>query len=261
MVAALFLSALAQATAPAGEKPSAPQAPSLAMSGTFVPAQPSGPDPFLFLLQLDSTAALHGAVAEAASPIGFSIAQPRQEIAEGARKATVVFRVAPGAGAPRAGTLLATVTAGRDRAPLGQGHYLFSYTPHLQLLDFYLLGLLGVLLGWASKLVVKAHAGKTPPAVVAGLFLSPREAAANAQAMASGRGTFHVSRFASWLAGSAAAYYLVDVALTLLIAFLVLVALSREGHAPDAASTWQGAMLLGFGLGLLTPSDLLGRVR
>lgn len=52
MIAAFLLSAaLVQA------------APSLSMSGTFVPAQPSGPDPFLFLLQLDSTAPLHGAVA------------------------------------------------------------------------------------------------------------------------------------------------------------------------------------------------------
>lgn len=96
---------------------------------------------------------------------------------------------------------------------------------------------------------------------MAGLFLSPREAAANAQALASSRGPPHGSRFASWLAGSALAYYLVDLALTLAIAFLALVALSREGHAPDAASTWQGAMILGFGLGLLTPSDLLGKVK
>ena len=55
-----------------------------------VPAQPSGRYPFLFLLQLDSTVPLHGAVAEISSPLGFSIPQPRQEVAEGARKATLV---------------------------------------------------------------------------------------------------------------------------------------------------------------------------
>lgn len=262
MIAALLLSAvLVQAAPPAGDKPSAPPAPSLSVSGTFVPAQPSGPDPFLFLLQLDSTAPLHGAVAEVSSPLGFSIPQPRQEVAEGARKATLSFRVVPDGDSPRAGTLVATVTAGRDRTPLNQSHYVFSYTPHLVLLAFYLVGLLGVLLGWASKLVVKAHAGKTPPPIVTGLFLSPREAAANAQAMASGRGPVHGSRFAVWLSSSAPAYYAVDLLLTLVIAFLALVALSREGHAPDAASTWQGAMILGFGLGLLTPSDLLGKVK
>lgn len=250
MIAAFLLSAaLVQA------------APSLSMSGTFVPAQPSGPDPFLFLLQLDSTAPLHGAVAEVGSPLGFSIPQPRQEVAEGARRATLSFRVVPGGDSPRAGTLVATVMAGRERTPLDQSHHVFSYTPHLVLPAFYFVGLVGVLLGWASKLVVKAHAGKTPPPIVTGLFLSPRKAAENAQALASGTGPPHGSRFASWLAGSALAYYAVDLALTLVIAFLALVALSREGHAPDAASTWQGAMILGFGLGLLTPSDLLGRVK
>ena len=50
----------------------------------------------MIVLQLDSTAPLHGAVAEVSSPLGFSIPQPRQEVAEGARKATVSFRVVPG---------------------------------------------------------------------------------------------------------------------------------------------------------------------
>ncbi len=142
MIAALLLSAaLVQAAPPAGDKPSAPPAPSLSMSGTFVPAQPSGPEPFLFVLQLDSTAPLHGAAAEVSSPLGFSIPQPRQEVAEGARKATLSFRVVPGGDSPRAGTLVATVTAGRERTPLNQGHYVFSYTPHLVLPAFYVVGL------------------------------------------------------------------------------------------------------------------------
>lgn len=261
MLAALLVSAaLVQAAPPAGARPAAPPLPGLSMSGTFVPAQPSGPDPFLFVLQLDSTAPLQGAVAEVGSPLGFSIPQPRQEVAEGARRATVSFRVVPGDGSPRAGTLVATVTAGREHTPLAQSHYLFSYTPHLALLAFYLVGLAGVLLGWASKLVVKTHAGRTPPPIVAGLFLSPREAAADAEAMASGKGR-RESKLATWLSSSALAYYAVDLLLTLAIAFVVLVALSREGRAPDAASTWQGAMILGFGLGLLTPGDLLGRVK
>lgn len=231
----------------------------VSMSGTFVPAQPTGGGPFLFVLQLDSSAPLHGAQATIRPRPGFIATRPTLDVAEGARKTALVFELRAAAGAPTAGDLVASVTAAPG-LPLNEGHYTFTYAPLVSLGAFYPLALAGILIGWLTKLLVKAAAGKTPPPAVANLFQSPRTLAQNVAAVRAGQ-TPAKSAFAAKLEGSAGIYYFADGVLTLVIGFLVLLALTKDGAAPAAASHWQGAMITGFGLGVLTPQDLLGKVK
>ena len=56
-------------------------------------------------------------------------------------------------------------------------------------------------------------------------------------------------------------YYLMDFLVTLILGFLALVALVKDNHAPDSGLYWYSALGLGFGIGLLTNSDLVTRLR
>jgi hypothetical protein len=56
-------------------------------------------------------------------------------------------------------------------------------------------------------------------------------------------------------------YYLVDFVVSIALAFVVLLYLMKEGHPPDSAAAWYGALLTGIGLGFLTNNDLLARVK
>jgi hypothetical protein len=56
-------------------------------------------------------------------------------------------------------------------------------------------------------------------------------------------------------------YYIVDFLISLVLAFVVLLYWMREGHLPDSASAWYGALLTGIGLGFLTNNDLLARIK
>jgi hypothetical protein len=232
------------------------QAPSVSMSGTFVPAQPSGDDAFLFVLQLDSTAPLSGATASIRPRTGFTATKPELDVPQGARKAALVFELRATDAAPAAGDLVATVTDRASGAPLGEGHYTFTYAHLVSLKAFYPLALLGILLGWILKLLVKVNAGRKPPERVVNPFLSPKRVEELRR-----NGPTESVGFAKKLEESAKLYYLVDGALTLAIGFIALLAMTRDGAAPAAAAHWQGALIVGFGLGVLTPQDLLGKVK
>lgn len=45
--------------------------------------------------------------------------------------------------------------------------------------------------------------------------------------------------------------------MTLLIGLFVLLYLLKDGHVPDSAAYWYGALVTGVGLGLLTNSELI----
>lgn len=57
-------------------------------------------------------------------------------------------------------------------------------------------------------------------------------------------------------------YYEVDLLVMLALGLAVLVAfVGADGVLPEKGSTWYGALLLGFGLGFLTDTDLLTRIK
>ena len=56
-------------------------------------------------------------------------------------------------------------------------------------------------------------------------------------------------------------YYWVDLGVSLLLGFSALLYLIRDGHPPDSAAAWYGALLTGVGLGFLANNDLMSRIK
>jgi hypothetical protein len=103
---------------------------------------------------------------------------------------------------------------------------------------YLLVGLLGVLMGYVIKLVVKVFSSLPAPPADAG------------QAVAEGP----ISRFIK------AHYYTVDLLLTLAIGALVLLA-NLAGSAPQPGTQWPSAIVFGAGIGVLANNDLVARLR
>jgi hypothetical protein len=56
-------------------------------------------------------------------------------------------------------------------------------------------------------------------------------------------------------------YYTVDGTVTLVLGILALLGLSAHGRPPESTAWWGAALTLGVGLGLLTNSELITKVR
>ena len=117
----------------------------------------------------------------------------------------------------------------------------FTYTKRLQVRFYFALGLAGFILGYLLRIVTGVLKKITPPAPL--------------QAGNGGGEDGPVTVFVK------NHYYVVDFLTSLVLAFIVLLYLMREGHPPDSASTWYGALLTGIGLGFLTNNDLLTRIK
>jgi len=116
---------------------------------------------------------------------------------------------------------------------------IFTYLKRLEVKFYFLLGLSGFVLGYLLRIVTGVLKNIPPPAPAV---------PANGQ---DGPLTTFVKSH----------YYRVDFAVSLMLAFIVLLYLMREGHPPDSASAWYGALLTGVGLGFLTNNDLLARIK
>lgn len=126
-------------------------------------------------------------------------------------------------------------------AVLASGTTTLTLRPEQSLTAYLGLGALGIVLGYLLRVLIKVLSTTTPPAP------EPR------------RGTEPVlgpiGRFV------AAHYYQVDCAVTLLLGLAALLVLVKEGHLPENGAAWYGALLLGLGLGLLTNSELITKLR
>lgn len=123
-------------------------------------------------------------------------------------------------------------------AILAQDDFDVEYTPTISLGRYLLVGLAGVLIGYAIRLLVKVLSTVPPPA------LAPTPAGS------AGPVTTFVTRH----------YYAVDCAVTLTLGLLVLIFFIKDGHPPDAGIQWYGALGIGVGLGLLTNSELVTKL-
>lgn len=118
----------------------------------------------------------------------------------------------------------------------------FAFTRRLSIGCYVLLGLAGFLAGYAVRILTTVLKVITPP--------SPEP-----QHGGNAGGDGPMTRFAK------AHYYLVDISVSALLGLAALLYLIRDGHAPDSASAWYGALLTGFGLGFLTNNDLMARIK
>ena len=120
----------------------------------------------------------------------------------------------------------------------------FVYIRRLPLKFYFLAGLTGFVLGYLLRLVTGVL--KTVPAPLP------------APPIPDGGGSSQDGRITAYVKKH---YYRVDFFVCFTLAFAVLLYLIRDGHAPDSAATWYGAILTGVGLGFLTNNDLIGRIR
>jgi hypothetical protein len=121
-----------------------------------------------------------------------------------------------------------------------------KYGAGLSLMYYFILGILGIAIGYSARLVVDSLNALPKPVL-------PAAAAAGVGGGAPDLGW--VSTFIK------THYYLMDFLVTLILGFLALVALVKDNHAPDSGLYWYSALGLGFGIGLLTNSDLVTRLR
>jgi hypothetical protein len=117
----------------------------------------------------------------------------------------------------------------------------FTYTRRLENKYYFLLGLAGFILGYLLRIVTAVLRKVPAPAP----FLPTSDDGPDGPLTAFVR----------------AHYYRVDFLVSLILGFLVLLYLMREGHPPDSAAAWYGAILTGSGLGFLTNNDLLARIK
>ena len=118
----------------------------------------------------------------------------------------------------------------------------FTYTKRLEVKFYFLLGLVGFIVGYLLRIVTGVLKNVPAPAPVI---------AAGGAGGQDGPVTTFVKRH----------YYTVDFLVSFALAFVVLLYLMREGHAPDSAAAWSGALLTGIGLGFLANNDLLARIK
>lgn len=123
----------------------------------------------------------------------------------------------------------------------------FPYRSGIPLYQYFLLGVLGIGVGYFARLVVDSLNALPKP------VLPVAAAAAPNAPQAPDLGWFTV-----FIRGH---YYFMDFAVTLVLGFLALTALVKDNHAPDSGMYWYSALSLGFGIGLLTNSDLVTRLR
>lgn len=115
-----------------------------------------------------------------------------------------------------------------------------TYTRRLAVKCYFLLGIIGFAIGYSLR-VLTAVLKKIP---------APNPAPADGE-VADGPIT----------AFTKAHYYTVDFFVSLVLATVVLLYLMKEGHPPDSAAMWSGALLTGIGLGFLANNDLLARIK
>jgi hypothetical protein len=119
----------------------------------------------------------------------------------------------------------------------------FNYTRRLAVKAYFILGMAGFILGYFLRIITGVLKKIPPPA--------PAISGGGAGNGQDGPVTAFVKRH----------YYMVDLVVSLVLAFVVLLYLMKEGHPPDSASVWSGALLIGVGLGFLTNNDLLARIK
>jgi hypothetical protein len=167
--------------------------------------------------------------------------------------ATTTYAIAltPRAGSTAAGerVLIVDLVAGSSHTErLLQSHEItIMLRPQLAMGCYLLIGGLGILLGYLLRQIIRSTGQVRTP------FLSqpPAEVPRLPQ---QGWLTTMIQRKPS-------TYFVVDGSVTLFLGLGAMLALVKGDLLPDAGTSWHGTLLLGAGLGLLTNSDLLTRLR
>ncbi len=221
------------------------KAPSITITGKYVPSRLYGHEITQLLVTIRSDVPMQSATLALDGIGGFRVTPARFRLPD-----TNKGRVTVAANVARAGRdQLATegaVVATLETDSSGQKSVLdtevlsFEAAPGMSVIAFLVYGVIGIVFGYVARLLIKALSDVTPAQTLA-LAAQPAPA---------GLREFVLKH-----------YYWVDFAVTVLIGFIVLASLAKDGHPPAGAGFWNTAFVSGVALGLLTNSDLLTRIK
>jgi hypothetical protein len=118
----------------------------------------------------------------------------------------------------------------------------FSYVRRIPMWSYFALGFAGILLGYGLRIILQVQAAIGTP---------PIPLTVNEDTPKPGPITVFVTGH----------YYAVDMSIAVIMGLLSMVVLLKTGHVPDTATYWHQALVLGVGLGLLTNTALVLRLK
>jgi hypothetical protein len=180
------------------------------------------------------------------APPGFTVSPSSFQLGSGSGVKTRQFQIqTPHTYLPKANWEIVILLSDKN-GDLASSSYPFDYGAGISVPMYFLIGVLGIAMGYIARLVVDSLNSLPKPVIVASA-VAP-----------SGGVVPDLGWFTDFIRHH---YYLMDFFVTLLLGFLALVALVKDNHAPDSGLYWYSALGLGFGIGLLTNSDLITRLR
>jgi hypothetical protein len=117
-----------------------------------------------------------------------------------------------------------------------------DFAPEISVNWFLLAALAGVLVGYVVRFFVKLLGAIEPPPVVSALDSETSEE----------------GPITRWVKRN---YYFVDCLVTMVLGFMLLVGLTQDRRPPQKGTEWYTALAIGFGIGLLTHSELVTRLK
>jgi hypothetical protein len=181
---------------------------------------------------------------QAYPPPGFVVTLKSGPLGQKAGKKLATFDVqTPKTYIPKGKWSMTVVVFDKDKQ-LAAERLTFEFEQGISLTCYFILGLAGIACGYLTRLIVDSLNSLPKP---------PTTAARDADTK---------KHYLGWLADLIEEHYLfADFLVTVILGFAVLATLVKEDHPPDTGSYWYSALLLGFGMGLLTNSDLITRLR
>jgi len=197
-------------------------------------------------IDIDTPSELNGAILEVTSPVGFSVL-PQNKITlpvfNTTYRETGFSLKRTGSSTPigQAKVSVRLFPDANSHLSPAFGDIQFNYKERISNCAYIAWGLLGIIIGYAIRLVLKAQ--QAVPA--------PLPAPAPPAPPAWGPITRFVTKY----------YYPVDGTLTVIIGLLALLVLLKDNHVPDTTLYWYSALGAGVALGALTNSELITKVR
>jgi hypothetical protein len=226
----------------AGALPAGAAAPVLTLE--MRPAKVAWNSTAILVVGIDMPGDAQGTTLEVVVPSGFTVNPRSVPVGSAAGKKHRQFDIQPPRSYSSPSQLSVTAVLADRTGELASASVAFDFEGGIGTPQYFLAGFIGIVLGYLARVVVDTlQTLPKPPALAAGA------AAANGQTP--GRLTVFIQQH----------YYFTDFLVSVLLGLVALAALLKDGHPPEAGAYWASAAVLGFGLGVLTNSDLITRLR
>ncbi|HEX8152334.1 MAG TPA: hypothetical protein VF698_04370 [Thermoanaerobaculia bacterium] len=245
-------------TAPATGTPAPVAAATLApISGTFDPPTLTGPDEMIFRFDVKAVpqAREPARILTLTPPSGFAInpAHFPYEAANGVHGEAIIKRTS---GSVTGRIVVATIKSTKPSTlqPI-HSFFSFAYVPLVAVRTFFLLGALGIAFGWGVR-VLKGLLDSTQPPPHKLALAKAKQAVSRAAANVNAPPPPSAPQRAFWRF-----WYLADFIVAMTIGIVFLITMMKNGLPPAAAGYPANTFAIAFGIGLLTNTELITKVR